>query len=336
MIKEAMLYKKLENDTVECNLCAHHCNIADSKFGFCGVRQNKKGKLYALVYGEIIASHIDPIEKKPLYHFYPKTAAYSVASIGCNFRCGFCQNWQISQLTAEDTPDHGGYTLKPEDLVKEAKRNNCKSIAYTYTEPTIFFEYAYDTAKLAKKENIYNVFVTNGFMTEEALRTIKPYLDACNVDLKFFNDETYKKVCQGSLRPVLDSIKLMKKLGIWTEITTLIVPGLNDSQAELKAIAEFIVSVDKEIPWHISGFRPNYKYLNTAPTTLDALKRAQKIGQEAGLRYVYLGNVTEDVETVCYNCGKLLVKRSGYFIENNSIKDGKCPKCETKISGVWG
>lgn len=336
MIKEAMLYKSLGDSKVECLLCAHRCKMADSKFGFCGVRKNKNGKLYTYAYGEVIASHVDPIEKKPLYHFFPGTAAYSIATVGCNFRCGFCQNWQISQISMRDTVEHSGYELKPEEVVREARENSCRSISYTYTEPTIFFEYAYDTAKLAKEQNLYNNFVTNGYMTEEALNTIKPYLDACNVDLKFFNDETYKKVCQGRLQPVLDSIKLMKRLNIWVEVTTLVVPDLNDSEEELRKIAEFIAGVGKEIPWHISRFHPNYKYLNTFPTPMDTLKNAERIGKEAGLRYIYLGNVVnESSDTICYNCKELLIKRALYFIERNSVKDNKCPKCGAKIDGVW-
>jgi len=336
MIKEAMLYKSLGDSKVECNLCAHRCQILDSKFGFCGVRQNKKGKLYTHVYAEAIASHIDPIEKKPLYHFFPGTTAYSIATIGCNFRCPFCQNWQISQATKRGSRNSGSYELKPEEVVKEAKRNGAKSISYTYTEPTIFFEYAYDTVRLAKNENLYNSFVTNGFMTEEALKTIQPYLDACNVDLKFFNDETYKKICQGRLQPVLDSIKLMKRLNIWVEVTTLVVPGLNDSDEELRKIAEFIASVDKGIPWHISRFYPDYKYTDAVPTPLETLRKAEGIGKAAGLRYVYLGNVAgEGSDTFCYNCGEVLIKRAIYFVGKNRIKDDKCPKCGSKIDGVW-
>ena len=336
MIKEAMLYKSSGDGKVECRLCAHRCKIADSKFGFCGVRQNKNGKLHTYAYGEAIASHTDPIEKKPLYHFYPGTAAYSIATPGCNFRCPYCQNWQISQLSMRDTVNRGSYELKPEEVVREAKKNSCRSISYTYTEPTIFFEYAYDTAKIAKKQDLCNSFVTNGFMTEEAIETIEPYLDAANVDLKFFNDETYKKICQGRLQPVLDSIKLMKKLNIWVEVTTLVVPGLNDSDEELRKLAEFIASVGKEIPWHLSRFHPDYKFLDAAPTPVETLKKAREIGKEAGLRYIYLGNVGgEDSDTVCYNCGRILIKRSAYFVEKNSIKDDKCPKCATKIDGVW-
>lgn len=336
MIKEAMLYEKLDKGMVHCYLCAHQCRIAESKFGFCGVRQNRDGKLYTHVYGDVIASHIDPIEKKPLYHFFPGTSAYSIATVGCNFRCGFCQNWQISQSNKRDVPDIAGYELKPPEVVREAKRGKCKSISYTYTEPTIFFEYAYDTARIAKKEGLYNNFVTNGFMTKETLEEIKPYLDACNVDLKSFREEFYKNVCSARLEPVLDSIKLMKELGIWVEITTLVVPGQNDSDEELKDIAEFIAGVDIDIPWHISRFHPDYKYTDSEPTPLKTLKRAEEIGKDVGLHHIYIGNVIgESEDTICYNCNALLIKRIGFSAKNVGLKDSRCSKCAAVIKGVF-
>lgn len=290
MIKEAMLYEKLDGGNVRCNLCAHQCKIAPDKFGICGVRKNQDEKLYTHVYGDVIASHVDPIEKKPLYHFLPGSFSYSIATVGCNFKCSFCQNWQISQASKRDK-DVSGYELKPEKVVREAKKNNCKSISYTYTEPTIFFEYAHDTARLAKKAGLSNIFVTNGYMTEEALEVIKPYLDACNVDLKSFREDFYRDMCQAHLGPVLNSIKTMKKLGIWVEITTLVVTGKNDSDEEFKDIAEFIAGVDPGIPWHISRFHPDFKYLEAAPTPVEGLKRAREIGKKAGLQHIHLGNV---------------------------------------------
>lgn len=335
MQKEAMLYHQLDNKRVHCYLCAHQCKIADTKFGICGVRQNVDGKLYSQVYGEIIAAHVDPIEKKPLYHFLPGSTSYSIATIGCNFRCGFCQNWQISQVNKRDTTSSEPGYVPPEKIVKEAKANSCRSISYTYTEPTIFFEFAYDTAVLAKKEGLYNVFVTNGFMSKEAVETLKGYLDAANVDLKFFNEESYKKNCSARLQPVLESIKLMRKLNIWVEVTTLVVPGLNDSDQELKNIAEFIASVGKEIPWHISRFHPDYELTSTPPTPMTTLKKAYDIGKNAGLYYVYMGNVTEGNDTYCNNCGKLLIKRNYFIIEKNEIKNGKCSKCNAKVNGLF-
>ncbi|MEE8317783.1 MAG: AmmeMemoRadiSam system radical SAM enzyme [Candidatus Omnitrophota bacterium] len=332
MIKEAMLYKNLEDGKIECFLCSHRCKIPPDRFGICGVRKNKEGRLYTHAYGEVIASHVDPIEKKPLYHFLPGSDSYSIATIGCNFRCSFCQNWQISQAAGRGEV-LSGYELKPEEVVREAKKNNCKSISYTYTEPTIFFEYAYETARIAKKEGLYNNFVTNGYMTEESLEKIRPYLDACNVDLKAFTEDFYKKMCGARLEPVLRSIRIMKKLGIWVEITTLVVPGQNDSDEELKKIAGFIAGVAPEIPWHISRFHPDYKYMESVPTPVETLKKARAIGKKSGLRYIYLGNVIEGNNTYCYKCKKLLVERVVFDINRNNIEDARCPGCGTIIDG---
>jgi pyruvate formate lyase activating enzyme len=335
-MKEAVLYEKLDNKSVHCYLCNHHCRIAEQKFGFCGVRQNMDGILYTHVYGKVIAAHIDPIEKKPLYHFLPGSTSFSIATIGCNFRCGFCQNWEISQAKLKDIEAKEEKLFLPEDIVKSALKNDCKSISYTYTEPTIFFEYAYDTAKLAKENNVYNVFVTNGYMTEEAIRMIKPYLDSANVDLKFFRDDSYRKICSASLKPVLESIELMHKLGIWVEVTTLVIPGQNDSEEELKTIAEFIAKIDKHMPWHISRFFPQYKFTEDKPTSEGILRKAQDLGAKAGLKYIYVGNVYGwGNDTYCYNCRKLLIKREGFFVEENKVKDGKCSYCQEPIAGVF-
>jgi len=332
---EALLYEKLENKSVHCYLCAHQCRIAPLKFGFCGVRENIEGTLYTHAYGKVIAAHVDPIEKKPLYHFFPGSTAFSIATIGCNFRCGFCQNWQISQSTFRDG-DFAGEDLRPDDIVNLALENGCKSISYTYTEPTIFFEYALETAKLAKAKGLYNNFVTNGYMSKECLDMIKPYLDAANVDLKFFRDESYRKVCCGSLQPVLDSIIRMHELGIWVEVTTLVIPGENDSKEELKDIAEFIAGVDKNMPWHISGFHPDYKFTDRHATPETTLKRAEELGRETGLNYVYIGNVYGfGNDTYCHNCKKLLVEREIFSVLENNIKDGKCAFCNAAIPGVF-
>ncbi len=345
MMHEAMLYDKLKDDKVKCYLCAHKCKVSIGKFGVCGVRQNINGEFYTHVYGEAIASHVDPIEKKPLYHFLPGSASYSIATIGCNFKCGFCQNWHISQKPQAKGAQHPEnmdlvlgqrrYPMAPEDVVKNAKANKCETIAYTYTEPTIFFEYAYDTAKLAKQNGIANVFVTNGFMTRDAVEKIKPYLNAANVDLKSFSDEFYKKTCHGRLQPVLDSIKLMKKLGIWVEVTTLIVPGKNDSDDELEQIAEFISKVGREVPWHISRFHPDYKYTKLPPTPIKTLRKAQDIGKNVGLRYIYLGNVHEGLDTFCHHCTELLIRREYMGVEENFMKNAECPKCGTPVGGVF-
>ena len=336
MIKEAMLWRSLEGGKVDCFLCAHRCQVAAGKFGVCGVRENREGKLVTRVYGEVIAAHIDPIEKKPLYHFLPGTTSFSIATIGCNFRCPFCQNWQISQAGKKDKGFGGGQPLSPEEIVRAARTRGCRSISYTYTEPTIFFEYAYDTSKLAREAGLANVFVTNGYMTAEALRLIQPYLDAANVDLKAFQEETYKKVCGARLGPVLDSIRLMRELGIWVEVTTLVVPGMNDGNEELAAIARFIASVSPEIPWHISRFHPDYKYTQTPATPIERLRKAAALAREAGLKFIYIGNVWGESEvTICPQCGKDLIRRSGFSVEENKIKGGKCSFCGSPIAGVF-
>ncbi len=291
MKKQAMLYEKLENDTVHCFLCNHHCRLSHSEFGFCQVRQNIKGTLYTHVYGELITQHVDPIEKKPFSHFQPGTMTYSIATPGCNFHCGFCQNWQISQFTQDKKKPLWGNTKKPEEIVTDAQNHHCKSIAYTYTEPTIFFEYAYDTAILAKKHKLSNVFVTNGYMTKKAIDKITPYLDAANIDLKSFRNEFYKKHCKATLQPVLDTITYMEKKGIWIEITTLLVPDQNDSEEELSDIARFISNINNDIPWHISRFYPDYKYNDLSPTPYETLTKAKEIGEKYGLKQIQIGNV---------------------------------------------
>ncbi len=335
MPKEALLYEKLEDNKVHCFLCSHHCHIAEGKFGICGVRENRKGTLYAHSYGRVIAQHVDPIEKKPLYHFLPGSSSFSIAAAGCNFQCGFCQNWQISQVREAKALSLGSVEVEPAEIVRQAKRSGSRSISYTYTEPTIFFEYAYEIARLARGEGLYNVFVTNGYMTEDMIRMVHPFLDAANIDLKSFSDDTYRKLCKGSLAPVLRSIETMKRLGIWVEVTTLIVTGENDSPEELKKIAGFLAGLDKGIPWHISRFYPQYKMDDLESTPMNVMNRAYEIGREAGLRYVYLGNVTgEGNNTYCSQCHELLIERIGFSVRKYRIKEGKCSQCATPIQGV--
>lgn len=336
MIKEAMLWRPEEEGRVECFLCAHRCSVAPGKTGVCGLRQNTDGKLFTHVYGEVIAAHIDPIEKKPLYHFLPGTTSFSIATIGCNFRCPFCQNWQISQAGKNEKDWGGGQVLSPREIVAAAVRKGCRSISYTYTEPTIFFEYAWDTSRLARAAGLANVFVTNGYMTAEALRMIQPTLDAANVDLKAFREETYKKVCGARLGPVIDSIRLMRELGIWVEVTTLVVPGMNDGDEELRSIARFIASVSPEIPWHISRFHPDFKYTHAPATPVETLRKAEALGRDAGLKFIYIGNVWGESEaTSCPRCGKILIRRSGFSMEENRVKAGTCPYCGGTIAGVF-
>jgi pyruvate formate lyase activating enzyme len=335
MPKEAMLYENLEKADVRCFLCNHNCTIKPSKFGICGMRQNMDGILHTHAYGKVIAANVDPIEKKPLYHFLPGSSSFSIATAGCNFQCGFCQNWQISQVSRKKDNSLSGYALSPEEAVAKAITYGCKSISYTYTEPTIFYEYAYDTAQLARKKGILNVFVTNGFMSLKALDVIRPYLDACNVDLKSFSDEFYKKNCKGRLQPVLDSIAYMNKIGIWVEVTTLVVPGANDSDKELSDIANFIAGVDPAIPWHISRFHPDYKFTDTDPTPIKTLEKAVSIGHKAGLLFIYPGNVRGEKNTVCSKCKKVLISRRDYSIGNPEIKKGLCSFCNNPVPGVW-
>lgn len=336
MLKEASFYEKKENNTVHCFLCSHHCNIKEGYSGLCGVRKNEKGILYTLNYGELVAEHIDPIEKKPLFHFFPGSSAYSLAASGCNFKCSFCQNWQISQKEEAEKLGTGNLYVTPRDIVKKAQDAGCKSISYTYTEPTVYFEFAYDSAKLAREKGLFNNFVTNGFMSKDSLESIAPYLDAANVDLKSFRDSFYRKTCKAVLKPVLENIRLMKKLGIWIEVTTLIIPSLNDSKEELSDIASFIASVGEEIPWHISRFYPAYKFNSYSATPLKTLEDTYQIGKSKGLRYVYIGNLYTDYgeNTYCYSCGELLIKRTGFFVDKNNILSGKCKFCGVKIDGV--
>jgi pyruvate formate lyase activating enzyme len=336
-----MLYERLSDQRVHCHLCAHECEIAEGRRGICQVRENQDGTLYTLVYGRTVAKHVDPVEKKPLLHFYPGSRAYSIATPGCNFRCWWCQNAEISQARpAKLMPGERsllmGQKASPEEIVAAAKQVGCRSLAYTYTEPTVFFEYSYDTAQLAHEDSIANIYVTNGFMTEKMLQTMDPYLDAANVDLKGFRDETYRKYVGARLQPVLDSLRKMKELGIWVEVTTLVIPEINDESEELRDAARFIAEeLGPETPWHISRFRPAYKMTDKSTTSPSTLKRAQRIGLEEGLHYVYVGNVPGESNTVCHQCGETLIRRSRYRLVRNNITEGSiCPNCSTPVAGV--
>ena len=336
-MKEAMLYQKLSDGRVRCDLCSHRCVITDGKVGTCGVRENRDGTLHSMVYGRVIATHNDPIEKKPLFNFYPGTSAFSIATVGCNFTCTHCQNADISQM-ATDRGRVLGQEASPEQIVTLAEKSGCRSIAYTYTEPTVFMEYAHDTAKIAHERGTKNIFVTNGYMTEEALRTIQPYLDAANVDLKGFTEEHYQAVCGARLKPVLDTIRLMKEMGIWVEVTTLVIPTVNDSDVELRQIAEFILSLGAETPWHVSRFHPTYKMLDLPATPVQSVVKARQIGLQVGLRYVYTGNIPGDdgENTYCYSCGEILIPRRGYTVAETHIRDSTCKYCGAKIDVEMG
>ncbi|MBN2505740.1 MAG: AmmeMemoRadiSam system radical SAM enzyme [Verrucomicrobia bacterium] len=334
-MKEALLYKRLEQGRVRCELCAHRCLIADGRRGICRVRENRGGTLYTRVYGRAIARHVDPVEKKPLMHFYPGSTAYSIATPGCNFHCRWCQNWEISQLPREENFQEGT-EASPQQVVAAALKAGCRSLAYTYTEPTVFFEYAYDTAGLAREAGLRNLYITNGYMTRDMLDMFHPRLDAANVDLKSFRDGTYRRYVGARLQPVLDTMKHMKRLGIWLEVTTLVIPGINDDDQELKDAAGFVArELGIDTPWHLSAFFPACQLLDVPPTPVETLQRARDIGLEAGLRYVYMGNVPGDSNTLCHACGHTLIRRSRYrLLENRVQAGGRCPHCGATVAGV--
>ncbi|MCK9377711.1 MAG: AmmeMemoRadiSam system radical SAM enzyme [Syntrophobacterales bacterium] len=336
-MNQARFWESLEDQKVHCHLCAHECQIDPGKRGICRVRENRDGTLYSLVYGRIISENIDPIEKKPLYHFLPGSLSYSIATVGCNFQCLHCQNYEISQYPRLHEGAIIGEQRSPEDIVAAAIESRSASISYTYTEPTIFLEFAQDTARLARAQGLRNVFVSNGFMTEPSAQALAEVIDADNVDLKSFRDDHYRKVCKARLQPVLDTIVRLKQLGVWLEITTLVIPGLNDSTEELTDIAQFIKGVGAGVPWHVSAFYPVYKMLDRPRTPVATLLKAREIGLKAGLRYVYTGNIPGEggESTFCYACGGLLIDRVGYQILRYDLKDGKCPKCQAEIDGVW-
>ena len=335
-LHEASFWEPSGEDKVHCHLCRFHCVIAAGRRGLCGVRENRDGTLYTLVYGQSVAESIDPIEKKPLFHFHPGSRSLSMATVGCNFRCLHCQNADIAQWPRQQ-PDIPGREVTPEALVDRAVASRCASISYTYTEPTIFYEYAYDTAVAAHAAGVKNVFVTNGYITSEALEKIAPYLDAANVDLKGFSDDLYRQVTGASLDGVLACLKDYHRLGIWIEVTTLVIPEHNDSPDELRQVAEFIAGeLSVEVPWHVSAFHPTYKMQDRPPTPAATLMEASRIGREAGLHYVYLGNVRQrgGEDTLCPACGAAVVRRTGLQLAENRIVAGACPDCRQRIPGV--
>ena len=333
---EAYLYEKLEDNKVRCNLCNHRCLIKAGKRGICAVRENQDGVLRTLVYGRLIAQNVDPIEKKPLYHVLPRSLSFSIATVGCNFRCTFCQNADISQMPY-DRNRIIGEDMTPERIVKQAVDSRAASISYTYTEPTIYFETALDTARAAVSEGLKNVFVSNGYMTGQCLQEIHPDLHAANVDLKAFNHRFYKEQCNAKLKPVLKTIALMKEMGIWLEVTTLLIPGLNDSLEELKDLARFLADIDPGIPWHISRFHPTYHLTDRSMTPVKTIQRARDLGYAAGLQYVYTGNIPGDEgeNTFCHNCRALLIDRMGFHVNQSRITENRCPECGTEIPGIW-
>jgi len=333
-LHEASFYSKAADGAVDCFLCNHRCHIPDGKLGFCRVRRNRGGTLYSLVYGRLISNAVDPIEKKPLYHFLPGTGSFSIATPGCNFRCRFCQNYSISQTSGERLA--GLAQVAPERVVEAARRTKTATIAYTYTEPTIFMEYALDCAALAHEQGIRNVFVTNGFESPEAVEAMTGLIDAANVDLKAFTDEFYRTMCGGRLQPVLDAIGAMSRAGIHIEVTTLVVPGLNDSEDELRGIAGFLAGISPDTVWHVSRFHPQYKETARPPTPIETMELAARLGREAGLRYVYLGNLptARGQNTYCPGCGKPLIERRGYARPAMHLTEPRCPACGHAIPVV--
>ena len=334
---EAMFYEQVEDGQVVCGLCQHRCRITEGRRGLCGVRENRSGRLISLVYGRLVARHVDPIEKKPLFHFLPGSLSYSIATVGCNFRCLHCQNHHISQYAHTHAGQIEGVPCSPEEVVNDAVKSGCASISYTYVEPTIFYEFALDCARLAHDRGLKNVFVSNGYLTPEAARHIAPFLDAINIDLKAMSDDFYQRVCKARLAPVLDNIRLLRDLGVWVEVTTLVIPGLNDSEEELRSIADFLASVSQDLPWHVSAFRPAYRLQNRAPTPASTLHQARAIGLAAGLRHVYEGNVVSPggEDTLCPGCSKVLIGRVGFESRIVGLRQGYCVSCGHPVAGVW-
>lgn len=333
--KEAMFYEKLPKKMIKCKLCPKECEIGDTERGWCGVRENRNGLYYTMVYGNPCSVNPDPIEKKPFFHFLPGTLAFSIATAGCNMNCKFCQNWEISQARPEETKN---VSLFPAEVVETAKECDCRSIAYTYSEPTVFYEYMIDTAKLGKKAGIKSVVVTAGFINPEPLRTLCKEVDAIKIDLKSFRNDFYNKICNAQLKPVLDTLKIIKKSGVWCEIVYLVIPSLNDSDAELKDTAKWIYeNLGPDVPLHFSRFAPMYQLKNLPPTSIERLTSAREIAMDIGLNYVYIGNVAGDPgeNTYCPKCKKVVIKRVRYFIKQMNLIDGKCKWCGYKIPGIW-
>jgi len=320
--------------TVQCELCPNGCVLDEGQHSRCRARMNKGGVLYSLVYGKPCAVHVDPIEKKPFSHFLPGTTAFSIATAGCVLSCKFCQNWQISQARPEDTDT---YDLPPDEVVRKAMFYECRSISYTYTEPTVFYEYMYDTAVIAKKYDIKNTMHSCGYINEKPLRKLSKYMNAANIDLKGFTEDFYKRICNGSLKPVLNSLVVLKQEGVWLEITNLVLPTLNDDMKTIREMCKWIKkNLGVDTPIHFSRFYPQYKLDNLPPTPLETITEARKTAMDVGLKYVYIGNIRHEGEnTYCPKCKKMLIEREGYFVKQNNIVNGKCKFCSTSIAGVW-
>lgn len=332
---KAMFYKKIDGGTVQCQLCPRGCTLSNGQRGFCRAREPKDGELYTLVYGAPCAVHIDPIEKKPLFHFLPGTPIFSIATAGCNFRCKYCQNWQISQFPPEETVNE---RLSPQDIINQTIKYNCPTIAHTYTEPSVFYEYMLDTARLAKTKGIRNMYHSNGSLNPEPVEGLSSYLDAADIDLKGFTQDFYTEVCAGYLDTVLNTLKILKKNGVWLEITNLVIPTLNDDLARINEMCAWIKeNLGAEVPLHFSRFWPMYKLTSLYPTPVETLDRAREAALGQGLKYVYIGNVPghPGENTYCPGCKKALIERSGFTVLSNHVVGGKCDSCGARIAGVW-
>ncbi|NDY57677.1 AmmeMemoRadiSam system radical SAM enzyme [Desulfovibrio sulfodismutans] len=335
---QAALWKPLDDGRVQCRLCAHFCRIDPGQRGTCGVRENRDGVLFTLVYDKVAAVNLDPVEKKPLYHFLPGSLTFSFGTMGCNLSCTFCQNASLSQPPRQGRPVTG-HAATPEALVQAALDSGAASISYTYSEPTIFFELMRDTATLAKKAGLKNILVSNGFQSPQCLEELGPLIDAANIDLKAWNEEFYRDVCGARLGPVKKNLVHIRRLGWWLEVTTLLIPGLNDNPGELREMADFVFTeLGADTPWHLSRFHPDHRMLDHGPTPPKTLEAARDIGRAAGLRFVYVGNLGpgERNDTLCPSCGAMVVRRTGFAAEPTRLRAGVCPDCGAVVAGVWG
>ncbi len=334
-VREARFYEKLEHRKIRCKLCPRECVIDDRERGYCGVRENRNGTYYTLVYARPCTYHVDPIEKKPLFHFLPGSLAFSIATAGCNLNCKFCQNWQISQVTPEQVDS---YYLPPKKVARLANDYRSQSIAYTYSEPTIFYEYMYDTARAARQQGLKSVVITAGFIEQEPIKELCQVVDAIKVDLKAFRQKYYTEIVRGELKPVLNTLQTIVEQGTWLEIVYLVVPTLNDSEAEIRDLAQFVKEyLNAEVPIHFTRFYPQYLLKNLPPTPVSTLERCKAIAEAEGLKYVYIGNVPGHPaeNTYCPQCGKLLIERTGFLVRQMNIVKGKCPQCQQTIPGIW-
>ncbi len=332
---EALYYKKLEHKEVQCLLCPRECMVGDQERGYCGVRENRLGTYYTLVYNRPCTARPDPIEKKPFYHFHPRTLAYSLATAGCNMNCKYCQNWEISQVRPEQVRS---FLMTSKDCARRAADLDCLSIAYTYTEPIVFWEYMYDCSKEARKAGIKNVMISAGFIEEKPLRALLPLMDAVKIDLKAFSDTYYREVCRGRLEPVLEALKIIREMGVWLEIVYLVLPTMNDGPDEIRALCTWVrKELGPDVPIHFSRFHPTYLMKNLPPTPVDTLERLWKIARSEGIRYPYIGNVPghPGESTLCPECGVRLIHRTGYNVRVEALRRGTCKDCGLKIPGVW-